>query len=327
MFKLTITSQTETKDITELVTSVTWSGSYKQAARQLEFAIAVSPTDEYLPRTNIALGNMVQFYTADGVERFRGYVFFKEKTLSGDEMQVTAYDGGVYLLKSKMTYNFKRMFPAQITQKVCAEVGIPVGELANPGDYVSFIADNQPLYDIIMQAYTHSAKLDGSKYMVVMSEGKLNVIRKGTIVAKYALSPEIEPDTTLLSNSTYTESLENAVTRVKVYDDKHNEIGIAENAEGVQNYGVLQEAYTKEKDKAHQTVAENILRGPERTAEVEVLGNIECVAGRAVIVREPYTGLDGLFYIDADEHTWEAGQHTMRLELNFKNMMDTREGE
>ena len=325
MFTLLVNSPSESKNISEIVTSVTWSGDYKQVARKLEFAIATSPTDRFLPRPTIGLGNMVKFFTADGIERFRGYVFFKEKSSSGTEMEITAYDGGIYLLKSKMTYNFKRLFPAQITQKVCAEVGIPVGNLANPGDYVSFIADNQTLYDIIMQAYTHSAKLDGSKYMPVMSDGKLDVIRKGTVVAKYALSPNVEPEATLLSDATYSESLEDAVTRVKIYDDQHNQVGVVENADWVCSFGVLQETYTKEKGKDPQAVAKNMLRGTERTAAVEGLGNIECVAGRAVLVRDAYTGLDGLFYIDADKHTWEAGQHMMQLELNFQNMMDEKE--
>lgn len=326
MFKLTITSQTETKDITELVTSVTWSGDYKQAARKLEFTVAVSPTDRFLPRPFIGLGYMVKLFTAAGTELFQGYVFFKEKSSNGTEMQITAYDGGVYLLKSKMTKNFKNMFPAQITRVVCEELGIPVGELANPGDYVSFIADNKTLYDIIMTAYTHSAKLDGSKYMPIMKEGKLHVIRKGIITANYALSPQIEPNTTLISDSTYSESIENMVNRVKIYDDKHNQVGVVENAEWVRNYGVLQDTYTKEEDKNPNTVAKNMLKGVERTASVEGLGNIECIAGRAVKVKEPYTGLTGLFYIDSDEHVFKNGQHTMRLELNFQNMMDTKEG-
>ena len=326
MYTMRVNSQTEFKNITELVTSVTWSGDSKQVARKLDFTVAVSPTDKFLPRPLIGLGHMVKFSTPDGTEIFQGYVFFKEKSSSGTEMQVTAYDGGVYLLKAKMTKNFKKLLPAQITKKVCQEVGIPTGELANPGTPVSFIADRKSLYDIIMQAYTHASKIDGSRYMPIMKDGKLSVIRKGTIVAKYTLASEIGPDTVLLSDSTYSESIENMVNRVKIYDDKHNQIGVAENAEWIKNYGVLQDTYTKEKDKNPTTVAKNMLKGMERTSSVEGLGSVECITGRAVTVKEPYTGLNGLFYIDSDEHTFKDGQHTMSLELNFKNMMDVKEG-
>ena len=38
-------------------------------------------------------------------------------------------------------------------------------------------------------------------------------------------------------------------------------------------------------------------------------------------VREPYTGLSGLFYIDSDVHTWKNGQYYNKLTLNFKKIM------
>ncbi len=37
------------------------------------------------------------------------------------------------------------------------------------------------------------------------------------------------------------------------------------------------------------------------------------------------TGLNGVFWIDSDTHTWENGTHIMSLELNFKNIMDSKE--
>jgi hypothetical protein len=269
---------------------------------------------------------MVKFFTADGVERFRGYVFFKEKSSSGTEMRVTAYDGGVYLLKSKMTFNFKNMTPAQITQKVCQEVGITTGELANPGIPVSFIADSQSLYDIIMTAYNHASRVSGINYISIMRDGNLSVIQKGKTVAKYTIASEVGPDTVLISESAYSESIEGMVNRVKIYDDEQNEIGVVENADWIKHYGVLQDAYTQETDKNPQTVAKNMLRGVDQRASVQGIGNIECITGRAVTVKEPYTGLNGLFYIDSDEHIFEDGQHMMSLELNFKNMMDAKEG-
>ena len=69
-----------------------------------------------------------------------------------------------------------------------------------------------------------------------------------------------------------------------------------------------------------------MLQGIEKTAEIEGLGNIECITGNAVKIKEPYTGLTGLFYINNDEHTWRDGQHTMSLGLSFKNIMDSQEG-
>ena len=73
-------------------------------------------------------------------------------------------------------------------------------------------------------------------------------------------------------------------------------------------------------------IAEKMLKGIEQNAEIEITGDssesLKCIAGNAVKIREPYTGLVGLFYIDTDEHEWQEGQHTIRLGLSFQNLMD-----
>lgn len=323
--KILLLNGKQTIDITDIVTKITWSGNAKQAARKLEIGVAVSPTDRFLPRPFIDLGNMLKLLTDDDKELFQGYVFTKEKSSNGAEMDVTAYDGGIYLLKSKLTHNFQRMYPAQITRKCCQEVNVPIGNLANPGVYVSFVADGKTLYDIIMTAYTHSSKIEGSKYMPLMRNGKLDVIRKGQEIARYTLSAEVERESTLISDSTFSASIENMVNRVKIYDDKKNQIGMAQNLNWIRSYGVIQDTYTKEQDKNPNTVAKNMLQGVEHKASVEAIGDIQCITGKAVKVKEPFTGLSGIFYIDNDTHTWDSGHHTMSLELNFKNMMDEKE--
>lgn len=319
--KVILINSSGTKDITQLVTSIVWSGDYRQAARKLEVNIAASPTDYYLPKANIALGNMLKLLTDDGIELFRGYVFYKEKSISNNEMRITAYDGLIYLLKSKGTYNFKKMTAEAITKKVANDFGIPVGTLASTGIVQSFIADNQTIYDIIMQAYTNASKQNGKKYMPIMQQGKLNVIEKGKTVASYVLSPDAN-----IQDATYSESIENMVNRVKIYDENKNLIGTVENTDWIKLYGVLQDVYTKEKGRDAQTVAKNMLKGVEQTASLSgVLGNTDCITGNAVQVKEPYTGLVGLFYIDTDTHTWQDGQYTMDLGLSFQNVMDEKE--
>ncbi len=55
------------------------------------------------------------------------------------------------------------------------------------------------------------------------------------------------------------------------------------------------------------------------------LGNIANVTGGTVVVREPYTGLYGQFFIDSDVHTWKNGIYLNKLVVNFKNMMDEKD--
>ena len=54
-------------------------------------------------------------------------------------------------------------------------------------------------------------------------------------------------------------------------------------------------------------------------------GDLACIAGNGVEVYDKATGLSGVFWIDSDTHTWENGTHIMNLELNFKNIMDSKE--
>jgi hypothetical protein len=305
------------KDITEIVTSVTWSGGYKQAARILEFGIAVSPNDYYLPKITIKMGDMVGLVDDEGKELFQGYVFFKEKSINSNEMTVTAYDGLIYLLKSKGTYNFKNMTPQAITQKVCSDFGIPIGNLAS-GSPLNRIFDAETIYTIIMTTYTIESNKSGKLYMPRMDKGKLNVIEKGSIITKFVLDAK-----TTIINSTYSESMENAINVVKIYDENGNYKGQV-TLDGIP--GILQDIYKTEKGQDAQVQARGMLRGIERTAEIEAIGDVECITGNAVVIKEPYTGLNGLFYIDNDEHTFSNGQHTMRLGLSFKNMMDRQEG-
>lgn len=63
----------------------------------------------------------------------------------------------------------------------------------------------------------------------------------------------------------------------------------------------------------------------KQTITVDCLGNTANTAGGSVVVREPYTGLYGLFYIDSDVHEWKRGQYYNKLTLNYKRMMDEQE--
>ena len=309
------------KDITQLNPNINWSGDYKQAARTLDFSVAVHPHDYYLPTVTILMGDMVKLLDDDDKELFQGYVFFKEKSINSNEMTVTAYDGLIYLLKSKGTYNFKKMSPEQITRKVCGDFGIPVGNLASTGVTLNRIFDGESIYSIVMTVYTLASKRNGKKYIPRMINGNLNVIEKGNTVAEYVLDGESN-----IIDSTYSESIENMISRVKIYDENGKQIGKVENADWIKKYGILQDVYKKEKGANANAIAKSMLQGIEKTAEIEGLGNIECITGNAVKIKEPYTGLTGLFYIDNDEHTFANGQHTMRLGLSFKNIMDSQEG-
>lgn len=305
------------KDISELVSSIIWSGDYSQAARSLEFNIVVSAHDEYLPKVTLKMGDLIKLIDKRDKELFQGYVFYKEKSISSNGMSITCYDGLIYLLKSKGTYNFKNMTPDAITKKVCQDFNIAIGSL-EAGAPLNRLFDAETIYNIIMTSYTIESNKLGKLFMPRMEKGKLNVIEKGSKVTKFVLDPK-----TTIIDSTYSESMEEAINRVKIYDENGKEMGEVR----LENIpGILQDIYKKEKGQDAKSRAKGLLKDIEKTAEIEAIGDIECIAGNAVMIKETYTGLSGLFFIDSDEHEFSNGQHIMRLGLAFKNMMDNQEG-
>jgi hypothetical protein len=309
------------QNISNLVPTATWSGDYKQAARQLNFSVTNTPTDCCLPKVQIVAGSLIRLYDDNGIERYRGYVFCAERKRSELSIDATTYDGLTYVARNKATYNFKNMSPEAITAKLCADFGVPVSALAATGVPISQIYKGQALYDIIMKSYTIAAQQNGKKYMVTISKGALSVVEKGVVTSDYFASSE-----TNLTDATYSESIESMVNRVKIYDKDGNYIDTVENSGDISSYGVLQDVYEQQSDKNAYTAARAMLKSIARDGKITgISGNWDCVAGNAIRIKEPFTGLTGLFYIDTDSHKFENGQHTMDLTLSFQNMMNSME--
>lgn len=298
-------------DITEFVTTIKWSGDAKQVARVLSFGIVASPNDKSIPVLNLKMFDMIKMKDGND-EKFRGYVFAKDKSLSGTEIDIVCYDRMIYLLKSKGTYNFKNATPGAITRKVCKDFSIPTGSIPN-GSPIKRIFDAEEIYNIIMTAYTMESNKTKKQYIPLMDKGNLNIVEKGKKVSAFQLDPA-----TSIIDAQYAENAENVINVVKIYTEDGKYKGEVR-LEGIP--GRLQDIYTGDEGKAG---ARSMLKNIEKTASLEALGVWDCVTGNAVRVKEEHTGLVGLFYIDNDEHTFENGQHKMRLGLSFQNIMDSQ---
>lgn len=299
------------KDITQLVANLSWSGDYMQVARVLEFEIIASAIDKNIPTVSFAMGDVVFLQDDEGVELFRGYVFKQDKSLTNNTKSITCYDDLIYLLKSNGTYNFEKVTPDAITKRMCKDFGITEGSIIK-GSAISRIFENDSIYNIIITAYKLESAKTKKQYMPKMNKGKLDIIEKGKKLAKYQLDNNI-------INADYGESIESSINRVRMYDEDNKYIGqVTLNT----SYGVLQDIYKQSEGENAKQMANAMLQGIEQTASIEAIGDFDCITGNAVVIKEPYTGLSGVFYIDNDRHTFENGQHMMSLGLAFKNMMD-----
>lgn len=325
MVKVWLSQDNEQREITSYIRNITWRGSKSEASRRLELNLINSTLDSNIPDLYIKSGSILKLFEETGELLFKGYVFKNDRASQSSTVSVTAYDPLIYLLKSSGTYNIKNKTAEEIANMLCNDFEIPIGSFAKTGIKQSFLANRKVIYNILATAYTTASKKTGKKYMPRIRDGRLDVIEIGKLVDGF----EISDDTNII-DSGYTESIENMVNRVRIYDEKNAQVGLVENAEWIKKYGVLQDIYIKQKGKKQkgkdaQLEAKALLKDMEKTINVEVLGNIQCITGRAVKVKDTATGLTGLFYIDSDTHTWSNGQYIMKLTLNFKNIMDEKE--
>lgn len=314
-----------TTDITEVVGSVSWGGSVSQAARTAEITVLNAPDDENIEKLklNIGAGDTIKLYE-NGENIFLGEVQTAEKLSQYGTVTYSCTDLLNHLLKSTGVYNFENTTAEDITRKVCADFEIETGEIAaSKAPIKKLIIDGSTIYDIIMQAYTKASRQTGELYICRMTGSRLSVEVKGTEIETFVLAEEYN-----ITNSTYQETIENMVNIVKIYDDTGKQIGEVKQDEWIQKYGIYQQIYKKEKGINETTAATNMFVGIEKKVSLDGLdGVLNCIAGNAVEVQDKATGLNGIFWIDADTHTWENGTHIMNLDLNFKNLMDAKESE
>jgi hypothetical protein len=277
--------------------------------------------DKNVPVIACELGNGITF-TQDKRILFEGYVFERQKDTDSSVINITCYDRGIYLKRNEATYKFTNTTPEAVAKRICADFGISIGSVISTGVKVSRNFIGVSLYKIVQTAYTLAAEQTGKKYMIRFNGSKLNVIEK-TVTDETLV---IEGGSNLMSASV-TESIGNMINQVAVYNSDDVLIRTQKNTEAIKLYGLMQSYLKQSKGEDATQKAKKLLADNDVTQKIVInnLGNIANITGGTVVVREPYTGIYGLFYIDNDVHTWKLGQYYNKLTVNFKNIMDEQE--
>ena len=308
-------SNGEKLNITNLLTTITWSGDYKSCARKLEFSLISSPMDKNIPKVDIPLMSVISFYEDDN-ELFRGFVYEREKS-SDNAMSFLCYDYCAKLNDIKVSRNIKNQTASTLYNNFLAEYGLNKGDIIQTNAGVNKVFLGVTAYDMIMTAYTEEAKTTGKKYMLYSKGDKFCASEKGIVKLKLSF----EEGKNILSSS-FKESVSNMVNKVLIVDENGNKVSEVKNDEWLKTYGLFQDVYKEQEGKDSNAEAKAILKDIEQTCSLTGFGDTTCITGYGVQVKDTYTGLVGLFYIDSDTHTWEGGNYTINLELNFKNIMD-----
>lgn len=320
--KIIITNSGGSHDVTELVTTMRWSGDCRQCARTLSLGLLSS---ERFGVVDFSLGVGVAMQE-DGKTIFTGVIFDRTKSTDSQVVDLTCFDYGIYLKRNQTAKKYVGMTPEAATAALAAEFGITTGTLAATGVAVSrkfpaSVKGAPSLYEIIMTMYTEAAKTTGKVYFVSFSGGALNVLEKGSVGSILVVQGGSN-----LIDAAITESAQNITNRVAVFDANDNPLYTQSDDASATLYGVLQSAIKQADGADAAATVTELLKGsqPEQKITVNCLGNVSCVTGGAVMMHEPYTNLYGKFYIDSDLHQWKNGVYTNKLTLNLNAVMDEK---
>ena len=288
---------------------VEYSGSAEQASRTLAFSVPYSPYQHSI-NTSVKLGDKVYAYY-NKRRFFTGIVTTIEKTGEAGEMSITALDYCHFLIRDTGTYKFHNVTAEHIVKALCKDAGIKVGSIVKTHKKLkSEIFEEQSLYDIIMRAYFDA----GQNVIIRFNGNKLNIHNRGSS-SGITLSQNTD-----ITSTSYTQSSEEMVNIVKVYNDKNQLVKTIKKDSWIRKYGRYISTYKLE-EKGY-TEAYNLLSGVKKECEIEAIGNIGAIAGKSIVVKNKNVSISGKFFISEDSHSFENNIHTMNLTLVWKNTIE-----
>jgi len=307
-------------DVTQLVEQIKWKGRKGSAARSI--VVTLVDDDGYKhARSEIDVEQGHQcLFQYNGVELFRGIIMAQTQN-SKKKMQFTAYDNGIYLANNKDTFTYEGKTASDVFRDCCTRFGLPMGEVANCSYKIPELTKSKTTaFDAICDAMSLDFDATGIRHYVASEKGKLKLLTRRENILQWV----IEVGQNLTSYS-YTKSIEDIKTRVKMVSKEGTTIAEKANAALEGKIGVFQEI--NRPDESLTTAQINDLIAsildekstPERTLDIEAIGIPEVISGIGVYIIIPELGLSRTFYVDSDTHTFKDNKHIMSLKLNYAN--------
>lgn len=307
-------------DVTQLVEQAKWKGRKGSSSRTLD--VTLIDDDGYKhARSGIDVEQGHQcIFSYDGVELFRGIIMSQTQT-QAKKLQFTAYDNGIYLANNKDTFCYENKTASEIFQDCCARFNLPVGEVAKCSYKIPELTKSKTTaFDAIADALSLDFDATGIRHYVASDKGKLNLLTRRENILQWV----IEVGQNLTSYS-YSRSIEDIKTRVKMVSKEGTTVAEKSNAELEKRIGIFQEIDQPDESLTAAQVNDLIAsimeeKGtPQRTLSVEAVGIAEVISGIGVYIIIPELEISRTFYVDEDTHTFKDNEHTMSLKLNYAN--------
>lgn len=307
-------------DVTQLVEQIKWKGRKGSSSRTL--TVKLIDDDGYKhARSGIDVEQGHQcLFKYNGTELFRGIIMTQTQS-NKKTMTFTAYDNGIYLANNKDTFAYENKTATEVFKDCCTRFGLPMGEVANCTYKIPELTKPKTTaFDAITDALSLDFDATGIRHYVASEKGQIKLLTRRENIMQWV----IEVGQNLTSYS-YTRSIEDIKTRVKMVSKEGTTLAEKSNAALEKKIGVFQEI--DKPDESLTTAQINDLIAsmldekstPERTLTVEAVGIAEVISGIGVYIIIPELDLSRTFYVDEDTHTFKDNMHTMSLKLNYAN--------
>lgn len=307
-------------DITNLVQQIQWKGRKGSSSRTL--VVKILDDDGYKhARAGISVEEGQQcLFLHNGVERFRGIIM---KTVQSNKkiMTFTAYDNGIYLANNQDTFTYENKTADHVFKDVCTRFGLPMGEVSACSYVIPELVKAKTTgFDTIADALSLDFDATGIRHYVSSDKGKLSLLTRRENILQWVIETSQN-----MTAYTYTQSIEDIRTRVKMLSDEGTVLAESINSALEEKLGAFQEINTPDETlNAAQIKAlcDSILAEkstPGKTLSIDALGIPDVISGIGVFVIIPHLGLSRTFYVDEDTHTFVGNKHTMSLKLNYAN--------
>lgn len=316
-------SPTEIFDITEMVLDATWSGDINTFSRSL--SLTVKNTQDMSTRLlKYGVSNQIYFYV-NNEEIFRGYIFKLGLTSNGNET-LTCYDSLIYATKNYETALYKNKTASDIISSICKKFNIPTGKIQPTGYKIKKkVADNQSLDSIFSDVLTETRTATNKGFILRSNKGKVDLYGRYN-ASEHTISVS---DLFSASKEISMEDLRNKVLVTKGSVDTSDGGAkfvsrIATSASSINKYGSMQHIETVDdnatasemSNKANSLLKE--LNQLSTVLSIEFQGDVKCITGNKISIRNPLIDVAGYYFITSDSHTWSNGSHKMNLQLSTK---------
>ena len=314
---LTKAKSTVTHDVTKIMTFWTWSGDKSTISRQLAGEVV------YIENSRLPVPELGDLLTmVDGDKLFVGVVLLRSLGSEDNTMSFTAFDYGYYLRRNDGTYKFTGATPEEMTRLACSDRNIPIAQLPSTGIQLWRKFAGVKLDQLITTAWTLASEKNSKVYAIRDTPSGLLVKERSISTSNLVLQASSN-----LMNATTKEDASQMTNSVAIYDSNGNLLRKVGDDAAQALYGVMEQHLTQSENNAADAdaSAKKLLEDGmlQKTVTVNVLGDTSLLTGETVVVNEPKTGLVGVFWIDADVHTWKNKNYYTKLTLNCRNVMAT----